>query len=189
MEYPLTEAALIKLGQAWKATIRRNIKKKQFPYGHPNQKGTGNKIASGGLYESVDFSVVETNGAPRLVLEIANYAFYVDKGRAPRVRRVPLDVLMSWISIKGLQGRDKKGRFMSRTNLAWAIQTNIFKYGIRPAEIFGKAKTGMADWLDPNKPKANLPPELKEEFDDFYEAIGDDLQNYLQEQIDTIIYN
>jgi hypothetical protein len=188
MEYPLTEAALKKLGQAWKATIRRNIKKKQFPYGNP-QSGTGNKIASGGLYDSVDYSIVETNGLPRLVLEIANYAFYVDKGRGAKVKRVPLDVLISWIRIKGLQGRDDRGRFMSQTNLAWAIQTNIFKYGIRPAEIFGKAQTGMADWLDPNKQKANLPPELKEEFDDFYEAIGDDLQNYLQEQVDTIIYN
>jgi hypothetical protein len=41
--------------------------------------------------------------------------------------------------VVGLTGRDKKGRFIKRRSFAFAIQTNIKKFGIRPSNFLDKA--------------------------------------------------
>jgi hypothetical protein len=42
---------------------------------------------------------------------------------------------MKWIKQRGLKGRDKKGRYMTDKSFAYAIQKNINKFGIRPANF------------------------------------------------------
>jgi hypothetical protein len=42
---------------------------------------------------------------------------------------------MKWIKERGLKGRDKKGKFITDKSFAFAIQKNIKKFGIRPANF------------------------------------------------------
>ncbi len=52
---------------------------------------------------------------------------------------VPVDALEKWIKARGIQGRDKKGRFIKRRSLAFAIQTNIKKFGIKASNWYDVA--------------------------------------------------
>ncbi len=52
---------------------------------------------------------------------------------------VPVNAIEQWIKERGLTGRDKKGRFIKRRSFAFAIQTNIKKFGIRPSNFLDKA--------------------------------------------------
>lgn len=182
MKYPLTEAALNQIGKAYVRILRANIRKKQFPYGHP-ERGKGNKIASGELYDSIGYSIVQFEGEPAIQLTYSDHFEYVNQGRKIKAKRVPLKDLIRWINIRGIkpQPTGKRGR-PNIKKLAWAIQTNIFKYGIRPAGLFDLTLKGVEDWLDPNTPKNKIPPEILEELNNFYIAIEGDM-NVVVEKI------
>lgn len=73
---------------------------------------------------------VKVSGADSLAVEMEDYARYVIQGRRPGGKKVPISALLSWLKSKRLQGRDKRGRFITYNSLAWAIQTAIFRRGI-----------------------------------------------------------
>jgi hypothetical protein len=81
---------------------------------------------------------------PSLELYALEYLAYLDRGRPKFTKRVPLDALLIWIRKKrlGLPGRNAQGRYQARRSrstgrrisanqLAFAIQTSIYKRGIR----------------------------------------------------------
>ena len=63
------------------------------------------------------------------------YGQWVQSGRLPGKGFVPVGSLMQWIKQRGLKGRDKKGKFMTDKSFAYAIQKNINRFGIRPANF------------------------------------------------------
>lgn len=187
--YQLTERALQLLMNLFIEKIKERLLAKDYPYGNPEVKGVGNKYASGQLYNSINGSVeIGPNGEPIAVIEYADYFNNVNFGRRAGVKRVPLSALIEWIKIRGLKGRDKKGRFMSTTNLAWAIQTNIFKYGVRPANIYDAGISDLEQYFNdfPN----NLPPDLLAEGADIFEAVAEDINVFIEQtltkEIETI---
>lgn len=187
--YQLTERALQLLMNLFIAKIRERLLAKDYPYGNPDVKGSGDKYASGQLYNSLSGSIeIGPNGEPIALIQYADYFNNVNFGRRAGVKRVPLSALMQWIKIRGLKGRDKKGRFMSTTNLAWAIQTNIFKYGVRPTNIYDAGISDLEQYFDdfPN----NLPPDLLAEGEDIFEAVAEDINNFIEQtltkEIETI---
>ena len=187
--YQLTERALQLLMNLFIEKIKERLLAKDYPYGNPEVKGVGNKYASGQLYNSINGSVeIGPNGEPIAVIEYADYFNYVNRGRNAGVKRVPLTALMEWIKVRGLKGRDKKGRFMSTTNLAWAIQTNIFKYGVRPANIYDAGISDLEQYFNdfPN----NLPPDLLAEGEHVFDAVAEDINAFIEQtltkEIETI---
>ena len=112
---------------------------KKYPFGFAKYKGIGNKVASGKLVNSIQ--VVTKQSKDKTVIQVLaeDYLTYVQSGRLPGKRGVPLDQIEDWIKSRGLQGRDKKGRFIKRRSFAFAIQTNIKKFGIRPANFLDVA--------------------------------------------------
>jgi hypothetical protein len=66
---------------------------------------------------------------------MAEYGQFVQSGRLPGKGFVPVGSLMKWIKQRGLKGRDKKGKFITDKSFAFAIQKNIKKFGIRPANF------------------------------------------------------
>ena len=105
--------------------------------------GQSYPMKKGKLYESIKYEIKKN------VLDfIANdYAHYVDKGRFSGKKKVPITALVKWIRWNNLQPRNAKGQYQSPISLAFAIQTNIFKYGIternfiNPAIKMGEALT------------------------------------------------
>ena len=187
--YQLTERALQLLMNLFIAKIRERLLANDYPYGNPDVKGSGNKYASGQLYNSLSGSIeIGPNGEPIALIQYQDYFNNVNFGRRAGVKRVPLSALMQWIKVRGLKGRDKKGRFMSTTNLAWAIQTNIFKYGVRPTNIYDAGISDLEQYFDdfPN----NLPPDLLAEGEDIFEAVAEDINAFIEQtltkEIETI---
>jgi hypothetical protein len=95
--------------------------------------------------------------AALLTVYVADYARYVEAGRRPGARKVPLDVLIAWIKRRRVGvGRTAKGRFtkrvMSVTQLAYAIQQAIYRRGIRGRPFiqaaFDAGQKQLETWLD-----------------------------------------
>jgi len=186
--FELTEEALQLLVNKFVEQIKKQIATKQYPYapgynGGGTTRGDGNKIATGQLYNSIQGSVVQTPDGPVAELQYADYFKYVNEGRRPNVKRVPIKALLDWIKIRGVRFRTERGRFARGSNLqmAFAIQKNIYKYGIKPANIYDKGLDGIEDFFVdfPN----NLPPELRAAGDELFEALADDINVFLEQTI------
>ena len=171
--WELSEKELEKLGKMFKDFYQDRLDDKIYPYGNPKVRGVGNKVASGNLYNSLSVQVKDTEEG--LVLEISylDYLKNVNFGRRKGKKKVPLQSLLKWIKEKGVKGRNKKGKFIKDTSFAFAIQQNIFKYGIRPANVFDKAYDSLEDIL------ANPPAYFRDEYEKLYDKIGQDVENFL----------
>ena len=191
--FELTEEALQKLGTLFVKMMKQKIKEKIYPYAPGyNNKGTyyrdGDKYASGNLYNSLTATVMPNGDDFELVITYADYFKYVNEGRRANVKKVPLSALLQWIKIRGIKGRNKKGRFMSNLSMAFAIQKNIFKYGIRPANIYDKGLDSLEEIFQ------NPPPELQQAYTDLYAAIENDVVNFVDanivsKEIETITFD
>lgn len=185
--FELTEEALQKIGTLFVKMMKKKIKEKIYPFGNP-EKGRGDKYASGNLYNSLTATVMPNGDDFELVITYADYFKYVNQGRKANVKRVPLTALLQWIKIRGIKGRNKKGRFIPNLSLAFAIRENIYKYGIRPADIYDKGLDSLEQIFE------NPPPELQQAYTDLYAAIENDVVNFVDanlvtKEIETIIYD
>ena len=186
--YKLTDQALELLVKKFVEEIKKQIATEKFPYapGYNNKgtkRGEGDKIATGQLYDSIQGSVTNTPDGPVALLEYADYFKYVNEGRRPEVRRVPIKELLEWIKIRGVRFRSERGRFRKGSNLqmAFAIQKNIFKYGVKPANIYDKGLDGIEDYFKdfPN----NLPPDLRAAGQNLFEAMAEDINVFVDQTI------
>jgi hypothetical protein len=62
-------------------------------------------------------------------------------------------------------------------SFAFAIQTNIYKFGILPANIYDKGLDGLLDLVD------NPPAELQGELQEIYNMISQDVNNFIERSI------
>lgn len=183
MDYKLTDKALQDLGNLFVDQLKKKIQSKIYPYGNPEARGTSNKVASGEMLDSLTAKLIPGTGDEPAMLEItyADYFQYVNRGRKMGLKRVPLNALLDWIKVRRLKGRDKKGRFIKNISFAYAIQTNIFKYGIRPTNIYDKALDSIEDLFD------NPPPELEAQLNELYDAIEGDINNFIERTLEETI--
>jgi hypothetical protein len=72
----------------------------------------------------------------------ASYYPYVSSGRKANIKRVPIADLIVWI--KQYNIRPRPGQTINQ--LAFAIQTSIYKHGIRAKNFEEKVETGVADY-------------------------------------------
>lgn len=95
--------------------------------------------------------------ASALRVYVAEYAQYVERGRRPGAKKVPISALIAWIKARRVGiGRTTRGRFTARTvtvtQLAFAIQAAIYKRGIagRPfiQAAFNEGQKAFDAWLD-----------------------------------------
>lgn len=85
------------------------------------------KDASGELIKTIE--VIAREQANSIIIEETHvfYGDFVDKGRKKGVKKVPIDALEEWIKQKNFSFAAGNIR-----GAAFAIQTNIFKFGIKP---------------------------------------------------------
>jgi hypothetical protein len=184
MKLALTEQAADKLGDIFTSYIKKKIKERIYPYGNPEVKGTGNKFASGKLYNSISYEVVP-EGEDSFVIEFTylNYFDYVNRGRKKSAGKVPLQAILDWISIRRIKPSGYKGRgryaIKDKRSLAFAIQQNIFKYGIRPANIIDKTYDSLETFF------AQPPAALARELEGVFESIQGDINNLIENIINN----
>ncbi len=86
------------------------------------------------LVNSIEFKS-KANGLEMLA---ADYYLFVSTGRKPRARKVPINDLITWIKSKGIASSNVN-------NIAWAIQTSIFKNGIKGKNYITRLEDTVAD--------------------------------------------
>lgn len=136
--------------------IKDTLQERRYPFGN-TIKGIGNKIASGRLRDSITVNAVQNGNEQTLEITGAAYGNFVDLGRVAGRKDVPISAIMQWIGEKGIGIRNEKGQFVKGhssfkkqyknaketggiLNLAFAIQKNIQKFGIRN---YGEAGQGF----------------------------------------------
>lgn len=203
MRYKLTEQQL----KIMMSLLVEEIKKKidtQYPYGRGNYAGEDTKIASGQLYDSIQYDVeIDTDETPFAILYYADYFKYVNRGRpaglgatgeflgksgqkktpklSAKAGAVPIPALVRWISIKGINVQDARGKDISPLNLAFAMRRNIYKYGIRKTNIYNGALDSIEDIFEdfPN----NLPDYLRGEAQEVIADVAKDINIFLEQMI------
>jgi len=141
----------------------------KFPYapGFNNQRapfGTSNKFAGVGfnyptsLAQSVQANYnLEQHEVDILMNE---YWKWVNQGRQPGGKRPPLEPLIAWAKSPARLGlNDEEAR-----SAAWGIQTNIWKFGIKPTYFFDLA-------VD----------EVEQALEQGIDNISDDINDFLQQ--------
>ena len=133
-----------------KETIQQVLSEETYPFGFAKYTGLSDKVASATLKNSVQVTVVNSDTKSVVEIFMEDYWINVQNGRRPFPNRVfrrtkgqessnrksPfLEALEKWIKDRGLTGRDKKGKFISRKRFAFAIRQNINKFGIRPSNF------------------------------------------------------
>ena len=94
------------------------------------------------LVKSIEWTT--QNGV--FVMLANDYYEYVSTGRRPRARKVPIMPLIQWIKDKRIKGRNKRtGRFITNNSLAFAIQTSIYKTGIKGKNYINEVEEVVAD--------------------------------------------
>jgi hypothetical protein len=127
---------LEKIAPIIEGIIKASLEEKRYAYGFANNKGLSNKVASGRLRNSVRAEVItqpDHNAIIQIYME--EYYQWVQSGRLPGKKGVPVGALLQWIKDRKLRGRKKNGKFMSNLSFAFAISKNINKFGIRPANF------------------------------------------------------
>lgn len=119
--------------------LKKTLEEKRYPFGFAKFKGIGNKVASGRLKDSIQVKVTTKTDNTVIQVLAEQYSQWVQSGRLPGKKGIPINAIEEWIKSRGLQGRDKKGRFIKRKSFAFAIQTNIKKFGIRPSNFLDVA--------------------------------------------------
>lgn len=185
--FELSAEALQDIGTIFINMMKEKIKQKIYPYGNPDKRGDGDKYASGFLYDSLTATVKNTPDGPELTITYADYFKYVNLGRKGHgtydknsKSLVPIPAILDWIKVRGIRPRNKKGRFIPRLSFAFAIRTNIYKFGIRPANIYDKGLNALEDIFD--KP----PADLMAAYDELYQAIENDVYNFVEANIKEI---
>ena len=119
--------------------MKKTLEQKRYPFGFSKFRGVGNKVASGKLRDSIKVNVVTNDNESIIQIIAEQYSRWVQSGRLPGKRGVPVDAIEKWIKERGLQGRDKTGKFIKRRSFAFAIQNNIKKFGIIPSNFLDVA--------------------------------------------------
>jgi hypothetical protein len=126
--------------------MKKTLEQKRYPFGFSKFRGIGNKVASGKLRDSITVTVVKRSEDETILKVMAEqYSQWVQSGRLPGKKGVPIAALEKWIKDRNIQGRDKKGRYIKRRSFAFAIQSNIKKFGIRPSNFLDVALEMLAD--------------------------------------------
>jgi hypothetical protein len=128
-----------KIAPIIESILKKTLEQKRYPFGFAKFRGVGNKVASGKLRDSIKVNVIDNGNSPIIEVLAEEYSKWVQSGRLPGKKGVPIFAIEKWIKERGLKGRDKKGRFINRRSFAFAIQNNIKKFGIRPANFLDVA--------------------------------------------------
>lgn len=151
----LVQAALTKFAKRVIQQAKQNLTKKK-------------KNSTKELYNSLDYDLSVGPNSFSLSFKMEDYGEYQDKGVSGVKRKFdtpyrytnkmpPPKAFAQWVVRKGLEGvRDKKGRFVPRKNLQWAIAKSVYNNGIKPSYFFSSPfKVNFA----------KLPPEIVKAFE------------------------
>lgn len=103
------------------------------------QLKSADKIATGALAKSVDYELIEALDSIAVNILSLDYMEVVDGGRRKGAKAPPTDVIVKWMKVRKIKGRDKRGRFIKDKSAAFLIARAIGKNGIKPTFVIKKS--------------------------------------------------
>lgn len=103
------------------------------------QLKSADKIATGNLAKSVDYELIEALDSIAVNILSLDYMDVVDGGRRKGAKAPPTDVIVKWMKVRKIKGRDKRGRFIKDKSTAFLIARAIGKNGIKPTFVIKKS--------------------------------------------------
>lgn len=133
------------------------------------------KRVTNDLYDGLDSEVEVFKNSFRLSFNLGEYGEFVDKGVsgtkkkyntpfAFKKKQPPSKPIEKWIKMRGIKGRNKKGRFITNKSLSFLISRSIKEKGMKPSLYF-------------TRPFNN---EFKKLSNDLVEAFGLDVDDFLK---------
>ncbi|WP_299988706.1 hypothetical protein [uncultured Pontibacter sp.] len=115
------------------------------------EKGGRHKFRKDGRGGFVNSTEVEftTDGVE---ITLPEQAYYIEQGRKPLAKKVPIQAIIKWLKRYRILGRDKRSGKYRKTSAAsinstaWAIQQSIYKNGIK-ARPFIQASLDFTEQL------------------------------------------
>jgi len=122
------------------------------------KKGVAPAKATGALEASIKYEITETKQGYTVEFKSLDYGKFIDQGVSGKEKRryykdiqgkrrqspfryknlkPPTGPIDKWVVVKGIKAaRNKKGRFIKRKSLVYAITVNIYKYGIKGLSFY-----------------------------------------------------
>ena len=108
-----------------------------------------NHRSTGKLIESLDYEVRMGGDLFSIIISSLNYGQFVNTGRKPHSKKVPIPVLVEWIRQKGIATNNKKV-----LGIAFAIQKTIEKEGSPTRNRIAKHGKGV-EFIDDTLDRIN----------------------------------
>ena len=125
------------------------------------------KIASGKLYDNMDFAIEKMRDGLRFIFTMEDYATFVDKGVSGKEKKYntpfaytnkkpPMKPISEWAKIKKFRFRDEKGRYQKGNyrSIGFVLQNHIYKKGLKPSLFFTRPFERAFDRLGDDLMKA-----------------------------------
>ncbi len=88
--------------------LKKSLEEKRYRFGFAKYQGLSDKVASGKLVNSISVTTVQKRNETVLSVFMEDYGQFVQSGRVPGQKGVPISALEQWIKDRKIQGRDKK---------------------------------------------------------------------------------
>lgn len=172
--YTEYDRAMMLLANEFELALKESLAK-PYPFapGYDHQRqafGVRNmKKQTGALYKSITVSFVPQKN--EIIVSMLDYWADVNYGRK-KGKYVPIKPLMAWIRAKGFNKNKTTGKFekFNIKGMAFAVSTNIKKFGIAPTYFYDNAFKIFKKKFE----------------DDAIKALGIDAQHFFNKIIDPI---
>jgi len=121
---------LTKIGKETANSYKKSLKEKK-------------KIATGKLYNSIDFKLVSDESGIKLFFVAEKYWINIEHGRKPNSKMPPVEVIERWLKSRNIKPKDG-----SIKQAAFAISRSIGKRGIKPNPFLANIKKNLSSYTD-----------------------------------------
>jgi hypothetical protein len=128
---------------------------KEYPYSAKQRFGTGNKVATGSLRASIMVVPTSSKGIISFQIFANDYFQWVQSGRAPKKKGVPIDAILEWMNARGIFATDntnvKYKSLQSQVSTAYIINRSRIKKGKKalPMKV-------LLDWIKEKNVRFNI---------------------------------
>lgn len=124
MEFNNTITTLNKIGELIRDTYKGKLK-------------AGGHIATGKLYNSINYKLVVTDNDIKLFFLAEDYYIHIEEGRRAGAKMPPVQAIKKWMIAKGIKDNGK---------ISYLISRSISRKGIKPSPFLREIKSTLKNY-------------------------------------------
>lgn len=127
MEFNNTITTLNKIGELIRDTYKGKLK-------------AGGHIATGKLYNSINYKLVVTDNDIKLFFLAEDYYIHIEEGRRAGAKMPPVQAIQKWMIVKGIKDIKDNGK------ISYLISRSISRKGIKPSPFLREIKSTLKNY-------------------------------------------